>query len=622
MSKKKQSKAKKTALKPQESIYAAQKESIWTGMRWLIPVLLLTLIVYAGMFSEEKQFTNWDDINYITEQPLIKELSAENISTLFDPETQVMLNYHPLTMISLAIDYSLGYDELSNTLSISPFAKTNIILHMLNVVLVFIFLYRLSRGKLWLSIIAATLFAVHPMHVESVAWMSARKDLLYCFFFLISCIAYLKYLDTKKYSFLLLTFILFLAACLSKAMAVPLPFVLLLTDVFYNRKVDGKALLEKVPFILFAVWIGYITIGHQQNAIGEFAAYSVGQRIMFACYGFCMYLVKLVAPVNLSALYPYPDDVQAGFQPAYYITLLVAPLLVASPIYFYFKEKSERANQLLWGTGFYILMILLVIQFVSVGQAIIADRYTYMAYIGPFFIIGAFAHKLINNNKYKNITIGVLVVFTLICSSLTYSRVEVWRNSKAIWLDVIDQYPYEFAEDGEQLTIVKRGAKSAYKNIGEWYTITKQYDSAFMYYNILAKAETQDAETWSNLGNIYTIKGELQNSVSAFDKAIMYDSTNYESYLKRGVVYSFMKNSDKAIVDLKQALSLSPGNEQITSLLAKFLIEAQRYKEAIDLLEQAVATSPNNKNYYAQLAGAYQGIGNDEKAAQYSTMAK
>jgi hypothetical protein len=185
--------------------------------KWLIilGILALTFIAYLPGFSPEKEFTNWDDLGYVVEQPLVKTSNSDSLKLLFEPTTQVMLNYHPLTMLTLAYNYS------NAELDIQPYFKTNLFLHILNTFLVFLVLFKWSKSSLYIAGFGALIFGIHPMHVESVAWISERKDVLYTFFFLLSLLSYLRYLDRQKIGWLLLTFVLFIASCLSKAMAVP-----------------------------------------------------------------------------------------------------------------------------------------------------------------------------------------------------------------------------------------------------------------------------------------------------------------------------------------------------------------------------------------------------------------
>lgn len=624
-------------------------------LQWIAVILLATLIAYLPIFSGEKEFTNWDDDGYVTDQPLIKELNSENLNILFKPSTAVILNYHPLTMISLAIDYRRGYDEDTNTLSIAPFATTSIILHLLNTTLVFIFLYRLGRKRIWLAAIAALLFGIHPMHVESVAWISERKDLLYCFFFLLSCIAYMQYLDKKKFSMLGLSFILFSASCLSKAMAVPLPLVLLLIDYLEKRKFTGKVISEKLPYFIIALLVGYNTILIQATAIGELELFNLPQRLMFAAYGFCMYLVKLLVPVNLSAFYPYPDIALGGLPAFYHIAPLAAIAILVLPVMLLVRKNPERAREVIWGAGFYILTIALVLQFVSVGRALMADRYTYVSYIGPLFIAGVFLHDFIENPKYRNMVLGIAGLFAAICIILTYSRVQVWQNSKTLWSDVIEKYPYEFSGTGNNIKLEHPGVKTAYKNMGDYYAGQKMFDSAFIYYNILAQAGTTDAEVYSNIGNIYALQNNMPAALDAFSKSIAFDSANFETYLKRGVMYAKNGRHKEAIEDMSRVIRLKPDNEdayvfQARSMLAtgdynEIIIRSEqalkqfpanadlwfckgianisleRYEAGIADLQQAIKINPNPLYYY-NIASAYDKMGQKSPALEYARQAQ
>lgn len=619
--------------------------------QWLAGILVLTLICYLPLFSGQKEFTNWDDDGYVTAQPLITSLSSENIKANFKPSTGVMLNWHPLTMLSLAIDYQRGYDEETNTLSITPFATTNLILHLLNTVLVFFFLYLLSRKKLWVGLIGALLFGIHPMHVESVAWISERKDVLYCFFFLLSCLAYLRYLETNKMQWLIACFVAFVASCLSKAMAVPLPFVLLLTDYLHRRKITAKVVIEKVPFFLLALWIGYNAVGIQSKAIGGFEHFSALQRLLFASYGFLMYWVKLLLPVHLSALYPYPvANATESLPVLFYISPLIALAIIIVPFVLLKKRGQER--EAVWGIGTYAAMIALVLQFVAVGQAIMADRYTYVSYIGPFFIIGIFLNDLLENPRRKKIALGITAVYTLMCIAFSYQRVQVWDNSKLLWADVIEKYPYETDANGK----VKPGVKTAYKNLGEWYATRQMWDSAAIYYKVLEQAGTTDPQVWSNIGNIYAAQNDITKALNAYNKALLYDSVNYETYLKRGLMFARQGNNEQAIHDMDKVTALEPNFEQayitrIKSMLktehyedaikasdaaiqrfprnAEFcfykgaaFIAMEKYTDAIQPIDRAIKLNPGNAMYYYNAASAYSKTGNKAHALQYAQQAQ
>ena len=226
---------------------------------WMGAILLLTLIAFYP--SINCSFINWDDQFYVTDSKLIQSLSFENIKKIFSTESVVALNYHPLTILSLAIDYHLG------NLDPRQYHFTNLFIHILNTLLVFFFAYKLSDRKLIVGIFVSIFFGIHPMHVESVAWIAERKDVLYTFFFITGLLTYLSYSETKKKKFLVLTFIFFFLSVLSKAMAVVFPFVILLIDYYKARKVSLEVFVEKIPFFLISLIFGIFALRIQVNEI-------------------------------------------------------------------------------------------------------------------------------------------------------------------------------------------------------------------------------------------------------------------------------------------------------------------------------------------------------------------
>jgi hypothetical protein len=209
-------------------------------------------------------------------------------------------NFHPLTMLSLAVDYWISKGNPK------WFHFVNVLIHLFNLILVFIFIYKLSGNKKWIACITALLFAIHPLHVESVAWISERKDLLYSAFFLGGLLIYLNYLNKKSLITLGSVFLLFVFSLLSKPAAVIFPVVLLVIDYFNERLDQKQTYIEKIPFFILSVLFGLITIKIQKEfeATGMLS-FSLFQRFLFANYGIMMYLVKTIFPIRLCAFYPF-----------------------------------------------------------------------------------------------------------------------------------------------------------------------------------------------------------------------------------------------------------------------------------------------------------------------------
>jgi len=301
---------------------------VWIGL-----IVILTFIAFYP--SLNCAFTKWDDHLYVTESNLIKSLSFDNIKKMLSPESIVALNYHPLTMLSLAIDYQFA------KLNPQWYHFVNILLHLVNTVLVFFFIYRLAGKKLIPAIIVSVFFGIHPMHVESVTWVAERKDVLYTLFFMASLLTYLTYIKSGKNKFLLFTLLLFVFSVFSKAMGVVLPFVLLLVDYFLNRKFDRKMLLEKIPFLIVSLIIGIFAIQVQkQEAIGSFEAFSLPNRIAIGFYGFFMYIYKLILPLNLSSFHPYPPKGEGGSYPfSFYASAICGIVIFIIAILSFFKKE-------------------------------------------------------------------------------------------------------------------------------------------------------------------------------------------------------------------------------------------------------------------------------------------
>ncbi len=306
-----------------------------TNAFFLLSILVLVVITSAIYFkSLNNQLTNWDDNHYIIENADIKTFHGDSLNYTFKKifKTYEQGNYHPLTMLS----YALEYEKFK--LNPRPYHLSNLILHLFNTLLVLCFIWLLTKQK-WVAFITAILFAIHPMHVESIAWVSERKDVLYSFFYLSALCTYIFYLqkEQKKGLFYLLTLLLFVFAVLSKAMAISLPIVFFAIDYFLGRKITLKNSLAKAPFLLISLVFGIIAILAQKsgNAMDDITQYNFFDRILFSTYGLMTYLLKLIAPIGLSGFYRYPVKT-AGMYP---VVFYVAPLLIISLSYLIYRSK-------------------------------------------------------------------------------------------------------------------------------------------------------------------------------------------------------------------------------------------------------------------------------------------
>lgn len=560
---------------------------------WLLGILCLTFIAYSPLFSPEKTFTNWDDDLYVVEQPLIQR-EGLRLKEIFDPYSAVAFNYHPLTMLSLALDYRAGWDPIEQKLSIAPFARTNLLLHLLNPILVYWLFFLLSGKQKAVGLMTALLFALHPLHVESVAWISGRKDLLYAFFFLASCLAYLDYRRKGRGISYALSFLFFLASALSKAMALPLPLILFLFDYLEKRKWTPGMLWEKLPFFLAAIFLGLHALQLQQGAMNSPQTYGMAERILFASYGYITYLIKIFWPAPLSAYYPYPLTI-----PWYFYLLPLACLgIILLPLRW--KSLPISPRQWIGGWGFYTIMILLVLPFFSLGSSLMADRYTYLAHLGPFFLIALFIQQGPVKAGQRKWIRGVCFGFLILFLYRTYDQVKVWQDSHSLWTNVIQQYPIETH---------RHQVRTPYLNLADAFASQQEFDLALYYYQLLAEVEVADAGLYINLGNLHALKNEPKKALLAYNSALDVDSSLPEIYLRRGIVHTTLDQLSLALADLSRAIELDPGNETPYRLKARFMLDAKEYQANINFCREALRSFPSDPDLWFYLAVSHMSLG-------------
>jgi tetratricopeptide (TPR) repeat protein len=572
---------------------------------WGILAILLLSTYIAYKPSLDNGFVNWDDEVYVVENSYIGESDGWF-------KRIVSLNYHPLTMISLHRDYKKPVKDAE--IDAKPFHLTNLILHLFNTALVFVFIALLTRKKWVVATFTAMLFALHPMHVESVAWISERKDVLYVFFFFLGLISWHYYREKRSVIFYVLSLAFLVLSCLSKAMAVVFPVVLLLIDYYEQRILQDqsflkpKYFLEKLPHFGIAIFFGLMAVNVQgggnfygffdlevqHEAIAKFDTFTIWQRFTFASYGFIMYIVKLVVPTGLSTFYPYPNAIEAeGFK------FMVMPFLVLIifALAFWLMKKRRWFS---FGIFFYFITVALVLQFLSVGKVIIADRYTYLPYVGLGFILGYGAYLLMKNKALKFPVIGAIALLGGFWAVQTSNACAVWKDGETLWTNVIQNEP---------------DAYEAYINRGNLRGKRGEPQKALDDFLVAVQMKNDDPEVFKSLGNTYGSLGDFQKSVDAFNKAIALNPNDYSYYLNRGVTYGQIQNDSMALMDFEKALSMKPPSWDYPVLLNYKAIAAfavHQNEKGVETLEKLAALQKTNTDTYARLLGVYRQLGDKE----------
>ncbi|MGD0710777.1 MAG: hypothetical protein ABR968_06305, partial [Bacteroidales bacterium] len=433
VAKKNQGKKKPAAIIKNKKNAGKKKNSI---PLYIVSLLILTFIVFYNSLHNFF-ITNLDDSLYIGAADNLKHLTSANISTMFG--TFIAGNYHPLAILSLAIDFSFHGQNAF------PYHLINLLFHLANVALVFWFIY-LLLNRVEAAFIVALFFAIHPMHVESVAWISERKDVLYTFFFLASLVAYLLYMkNVKKYGYYIFSIVLFILSLLSKSAAVSLAPIVVLIDYYSGRKFNWKIIVEKVPFFLLSLLCGVLAILSQKSgdALNNLSTdFSIIDRFFLVSYGVMFYLVKLIAPINLAAFHYYPEKTGGMLPWIYYF----APLGIAAVVFLFIKLKKIR-KELMFGLLFFFFTIVTVLQFLPVGFAIVAERYTYVPYIGLFFIAGKLYCDFTDNKfgnyskNRRNYIVLLIAAFALFFSVTSFERNKQWVNGIVLFDDIVAKNP-------------------------------------------------------------------------------------------------------------------------------------------------------------------------------------
>jgi len=583
---------------------SSPKKKNYSTPEFIIPVGICLLTFLCFNYTLSNQFLFWDDNQFILNNIYIRRFSWENIKYLFSHEFGA--NWQPLTMLS----YSLNY-YFSKYSSFGYFF-TNVLLHVANTLLVFL-VTRNLLGLLWktpkpnkvlvISGCVSLWFGTHPMHVESVGWLFERKDVLYTFFYLSGLLTYIHYLKARKTKWLLLTFLLFVCSCMSKPMAVVFPVSLILVDYLLGRKFQPKVWLEKVPFVILSLVVGFLTL-HTQKEVHAFTySFSLGNRFLIASYSFLEYILKLFIPIHLSGFYPYPINPGESLPGYFYIEPVLVLLVTVVPLYLTYKKNKAWFRILAFGMGFYLVNIALVLQFLSVGSAIISDRYSYISYIGLFFILACLLYELFqrNNVALKNVAFLIGTVFTIGWAYLCYERTQAWHNTETMLTDVIDQYPGKVPQ--------------AYKYLGIYYGKNNRPQDAFNCYDILInKMHLRDADAYCNMGSVFMSLHNVKEAVKYLTTSLQIDSNLFMSYLNLGIICADTGNYNAALWYYQKAQKIYPYDEGLYNNMSLAYVNDKQYAEAINDYNILLRMNPDNALYYFNRGVAEYSMGNMEAA--------
>jgi protein O-mannosyl-transferase len=564
----------------------------WPRAVALIPVLL-TFLIYLPSLGN--QFVNWDDLNAIQWNSHLRVFNAHNFHWMLT--TFHLGNWIPLTWISLSLDYQLG------KLDPRIYHLDNLVLHCLNTGAVFFLSARVlgliekkrqpkaeESQSFWVvpaASFTALLFGLHPLHVESVAWATERKDLLYGLFYLLGLILYLDYASAPilKSWKLHACLGLFVLAILSKPMAVTLPLVLILLDVWPLDRFRSQGMgifWEKIPLFALALLSGVVASLAQSSA-GSYTSLSLFPldfRFMNAFHSLIFYMEKMIFPAGLAALYPL--DLQKTFSPDY-VMGLVGTLLITAICVIYQKKRPYLAAAWIY----YGITLAPVLGIIQVGSQAAADRYTYLPSLAPFLLFGAVTAKLFSRQRFALILLAVFLAAALAYG--TYEQTQTWRDSTSLWENVLRVNPrnsriaHANLADGYLATGrfedalrefdrgIAIGPPSAFSFDGKGRTLLElgRPEEALQQLKAAADLEPKNAEVRRHLGMAYKREGMLQEALEEIQEAVRLDPDNSEGHYDLGVIYISQGQTEKSVEAFQEALALDPDNPAVKLGLAE-----------------------------------------------------
>jgi protein O-mannosyl-transferase len=587
--------------RPRELPRSVHRRSITIGIYLFLTGLGLAVFGQTIHYN----FVNFDDDLYVYNAPAIQAgLTLKGIAAAFtSPHAR---NWHPLTTLSHMLDCQLY------GLNAGGHHATNIILHIIAVLLLFGVLRQMT-GALWKSAIVAALFAVHPLHVESVAWVSERKDVLSAVFFFLMSSAYVWYARATSIARYLSVTGLFAAGLMSKPMLVTAPIVLLVLDYWPLRRFDqiastrGNAktmqsgnrkriiqrlFLEKIPLLILSAGAGIVTFALQKRAAGAIPPLPFLWRAQNAVMSYVIYAWKTLWPTRLAVFYPHPNDTLATWQ----VVLAIAFLLAITYAAIVWRDKRPY---LFTGWFWYLVMLVPVIGLVQVGEQGHADRYTYLPSVGLFLIAVWAAGDVAAVGQVRLwrgvATAGtVMVVAALAC--MAFTQTSYWQNSETLWTHTL---------------AVTTDNDVAHNNLGYLCVDRGELDQAMSHFDAASKIRSGKLNPHYNLGTAFVEmnlgdalarKGQPDEAMAHFEQAIKLQPDYAEAYYNRGNVLYAKGRIDEAITDFEKTLQIQPDDADAHTGLGNALLRKGALKEAIAHYNQAMALAPGDPHSRSNLA--------------------
>lgn len=637
----------------------------------LFVLIFVTVISFLPAISAD--FVNWDDDSHILGNVLVKEFKPSEFHKVFLKADTANKTYIPLTTLTWAIEYNLfGKSPM-------VFHLTNLALHVAVVLVVLVLAGRLGLGP-WGAFAAALIFALHPTRVENVAWVTARKDLLYGLFYLLSICAYLSYLQrgfarttirkahsaggtqdlesshatgSKPTDWLapyLLALVLGFLSILAKPQALSLPWILLLVDWMKGRRFTLSMLLDKVPFFLVIEPIAWIT--YAQNSREIVLSFPNGFIVWFWSAAF--YIQKFLWPGELSPIYAMPEPV--AFTNPVYLSVLVTVAITA------FVLWRWASNRWLWfAFAFYFLSSFFMWRFDWRDISVVADRYMYIPALAACLGLGrGFEYLLTKERNIRRLSVAALCVTVTAYAVMTFSYCFAWRDGFALWDRVVEASPelafgynnrgglyvkkgdYPAAmrdfnkamevasrnrvvKDGKNLLPIKAATQyaSAHDNIGQLFTKQKQYEEALKHFNLaIYYAVDEQPDYYNNRAATLVKLKHMDEALADYNVALSLKPDFYAARLNRGLYYYKINRKDAALEDFQKAITIDGTMPEAFMQAGRIYFENNRLTDALSMFKQVLKLEPDNAQALYNIGSIYLNLKDKNQAQTYFSQAQ
>jgi len=630
----------------------------------------IVIVTAATFFNVTGNGFVWDDKTTIEENPVIREFSLSNIRSMFSIQYNIREFFNPTRWLAYAAIYRFfGLDA-------GAYHAASLLLHIIDAVLVFVLLMKISRANIFVSFVAGMLFAIHPTRVESVAWATQLKDQLYALFFLLSFLAFISYRrgDNKRYY--MISFILYALSLMSKPTASTLPLLLVLWDYYEHSKFKKIFILDKIPFLVLIIPMALMVITVRNAALKD-SGLEISDvekmrpffsRALLTINSVSFYLHKTIYPRALSALYPYPEDISI-LSWKYYVPVIVFVLILGACI-----VSLRYTKKVFFGFFFFLIVISPHSQIVAHGGYSYVDRGTYIPLVGFFWIFAYFLYQFWKMQKFRLAgRIGCVLLLAGVfgaLSFLSFKRTEVWKDNMALWKSVLEYDPNcgrahyylgaAYRSAGDQENALKHYARSieldpdavsprmhtaniyyekgdfnkalefyrevlkkrpkkyaALLNVGNIFRRRKDYERAIDFYTRAIESKPDVPDAYVNLGGVYQELGRPEDAAQYYGKALELRRENFEALYHYAQLSASLGRHKEALKKAKKALSLKPDHSEARLLAARCYINLSQYNKAIKELEQLLERNPENTAAHFTLGLVYQKLGFLDLAVKY-----